>query len=222
VRKRFHIIAFCLASHEDHKSYEFLFRAVFESVAAMKLNQLPNGLSDNADQIRRAAKDAFGDQIIWGNCYSHMIRNLIVRKRKAFSDPAAVGSFKKGLASMHALTDRRLFLTTLLLFQRKWENKEPVIWRNFNGEYGKGWQANFFAGAYRIPGLPVSNNGLEGSDLELYMFELNLMTTTTGKNRWIKEHGTIRTLGGFQEFALDICNYLKNESLFPVKFSDQP
>ncbi|MEL7342613.1 MAG: hypothetical protein AAGM67_19170, partial [Bacteroidota bacterium] len=163
IRHNFHVVAFCLTSHEDHLAYEFLFRAVFESVIARSLNQLPNGLSDSDAAIRLAASKVFGQEITWGNCYSHVVRNLTLKKRKRFIEATNISIFKRDLSVLHAITQRQIFHTALNLFQTKWELREPDIATNFKTEYGEGWKANFFQGAYGVPGLPLSNNGLEGT-----------------------------------------------------------
>ncbi|MEL7341615.1 MAG: hypothetical protein AAGM67_14140, partial [Bacteroidota bacterium] len=176
---RFHLVALALSSHEDHLAFEFLFRTVFESAVGEVVSQVPNGLSDNSTAIRKAVRKAFGTQTIWTNCYAHLIRNIFCKKKAVFTSPQSMQEMKKDIS-------KPVFKTLYGKFLEKWKDIEAEICRILENEYGRGWAANFHIGATGAAGLPSSNNGLEG------------------KNRWIKDQGTLRSLGGFTDFITDI------------------
>ncbi|MEL7340137.1 MAG: hypothetical protein AAGM67_06595 [Bacteroidota bacterium] len=171
IAHQFHLVALCLSSHEDSAAYEFLFRTVFDSALGTSISQIPNGLSDSSDAIRKGARDAFGSQTVWMNCYAHLVRNLFSKKKALYSSAARMKEFKDDVGALHAITSRAIFKTFLTKFVDKWRELEPDACSVLRKEYGSGWASNF-EGAAGIPGPPSSNKGLEG------------------RNRWIKEHGT--------------------------------
>ncbi|MEL7340974.1 MAG: hypothetical protein AAGM67_10840, partial [Bacteroidota bacterium] len=146
----------------------------------------------------------FGTQTTWTNCYSHLVRNIFLKKKALFSSVKNLDEMKRDIASLHEETSKKKFENLYSKFFEKWQNIEIEATRILQREYSKGWAANFHIGATGIPGFPSSNNGLEG------------------KNRWIKDQGTFRSLGGFADFISDMSQYLRQESTMLKPFKQQP
>jgi hypothetical protein len=163
VQHHFHLVGLMISRHEDtaafQKAVESIKRAlhtffdfIWEPVVSM---------SDSAGAILNALTNEFPG-IACAVCYFHMVKG-VKDHASLFSTEKALQLFLSELKIIAGFGDEQVFDAAFELFLARWLRKEKNAIDWFIPSWGTGIKKRWFSGASG-PGLPKTNNSLEGTN----------------------------------------------------------
>ena len=165
---KFHLVAFCVSSHEDEAAYAFVLQGLQKGIKKyLKIEYTPEYImSDGALAIYNASEASFGSVCKNLMCYYHL-QQACDRKMKEMKVSNQIKhQILADLSFLRMISFQTLFDHHYSKARKSWNSLSAEFLKYFEDEFMKSkrfrWRYQFIPGA-----LPNTNNALEGFNRSL-------------------------------------------------------